>query len=52
MRIAGITLPEQKRMELSLTAIYGIGRPMAHEILEEAKVDLARRIVETTIENW
>ena len=39
MRILGITLPDNKRIELALTAIYGIGRSRAHFILDEAKVD-------------
>lgn len=41
MRILGITIPEEKRVEIGLTAIYGIGRVLAHEILDEAKVDYA-----------
>ena len=43
MRIAGITLPENKRLEIGLTAIYGIGRPRAHKILDEAKVDYGKK---------
>ena len=39
MRIAGITIPENKRIERGLTAIYGIGHPLAHTILDDAKVD-------------
>lgn len=38
MRILGITLPEEKRIEIGLTAVYGIGRPRAIQILEEAGV--------------
>lgn len=34
-RIAGIDLPKNKRMEIALTYIYGIGRPTARKILEE-----------------
>ncbi len=33
MRIAGITIPDEKRLEISLTAIYGVGRPRAQETL-------------------
>lgn len=40
MRIQGITLPDNKRMEIALTAIFGIGRPLAKKILAEAKVDI------------
>jgi len=39
MRIAGVNLPKDKRIEVGLTAIYGIGRKMSAKILEEAKVD-------------
>ncbi len=39
MRIAGITIPNNKRLEIALTSIYGVGRPMALRILAEAKVD-------------
>ena len=33
MRIAGITIPDEKRLEISLTAIYGVGRPRAQSTL-------------------
>jgi small subunit ribosomal protein S13 len=39
MRILGITIPDNKRLEIGLTALYGIGRPRALYILREAKVD-------------
>jgi small subunit ribosomal protein S13 len=41
MRISGITLPDHKRMEIALTAVYGIGRSKAKMILKEANVDFA-----------
>ena len=37
-RIAGIDLPKNKRIEIALTYIYGIGRPTAQKILNEANV--------------
>jgi small subunit ribosomal protein S13 len=40
-RIAGIDLPRNKRIEIALTYIYGIGRTTATKILEEAGVDSA-----------
>jgi len=43
MRIAGITLPNNKRIEYALTAIYGIGISRAQKILVEAKVDPAKK---------
>jgi small subunit ribosomal protein S13 len=39
MRILGITLPEEKRIEIGLTVLYGIGRSRAHTILDRAKVE-------------
>lgn len=48
MRIAGITLPTNKRMEIALTAIYGVGRPRAKKILDEAKVDWGKKTEELT----
>jgi small subunit ribosomal protein S13 len=38
-RIAGVDLPRRKRIDIALTYIYGIGRTLAVEILEKAKVD-------------
>jgi small subunit ribosomal protein S13 len=37
-RIAGVDLPREKRLEVALTYIYGIGRPSAMKILAEAEV--------------
>ena len=42
-RIAGVDLPRSKRMEIALTYIFGIGRPMAKKILTEAQVDLNKK---------
>lgn len=39
-RIAGVDLPRDKRMEIALTYIYGIGRAMSRNILEKAGIDL------------
>ena len=38
-RIAGIDLPKEKRVEIGLTYIYGIGRPMADKILAATEVN-------------
>jgi small subunit ribosomal protein S13 len=38
-RIAGIDLPKNKRIEIALTYIYGIGRPTSQKILEKANID-------------
>jgi small subunit ribosomal protein S13 len=50
MRILGITLPENKRMEFALTAIYGIGRSRALKILETTKVDVGIKPKELTVD--
>jgi small subunit ribosomal protein S13 len=42
-RIAGVDLPRNKRMEIALTYIYGIGKSTAKEILEKAKVSPDKR---------
>lgn len=46
MRIAGIALPDNKRMEIALTAVYGIGRPRAKKILDAANVEHGKRATE------
>jgi small subunit ribosomal protein S13 len=38
-RISGIDLPRQKRIDIALTYIFGLGRPAAKAILQKAKVD-------------
>lgn len=39
VRIAGIVIPQEKRIVISLGYIYGIGRPMAEKILDACKID-------------
>ncbi|HAO64883.1 TPA: 30S ribosomal protein S13 [Candidatus Taylorbacteria bacterium] len=39
MRILGINIPDEKRLEIGLTILYGIGRPRAQEILKKAGVE-------------
>jgi small subunit ribosomal protein S13 len=43
MRISGITIPDNKRLEIGLTAVYGVGRPRAQEILQELKIDSGKK---------
>jgi small subunit ribosomal protein S13 len=43
MRIAGITIPEEKRLEIGLTAIYGVGRPRAQSTLAGLGIDFGKR---------
>jgi len=47
-RIAGVDLRLDKRIEIALTDIYGIGRVRANEILASAKVDPDRRVKDMT----
>ncbi|MFA6254571.1 MAG: 30S ribosomal protein S13 [Patescibacteria group bacterium] len=49
-RIAGITLPNDKRVEIGLTYIFGIGKTSANKILKEAKVDPNTRVKNLTDE--
>jgi small subunit ribosomal protein S13 len=45
-RIAGIDLPKNKRAEIGLTYIYGIGRSTSKKMLEAARIDLHKKIDE------
>jgi len=49
-RIAGVDLPKQKRSEIGLTYIHGIGRASAKKILASANVDVNKRVGELTDE--
>ncbi len=40
IRIAGVTLPKGKRIEIGLTYIYGIGRSLSRKILRELNIDM------------
>jgi len=43
MRIAGVNIPDEKRVDIALTYIYGIGRSNVMPVLEKAEVDPAKR---------
>lgn len=43
-RIAGIDLPKNKRGEIGLTYVYGIGRSTARKILEDGNIDLGKKV--------
>jgi small subunit ribosomal protein S13 len=49
-RIAGIDLPREKRVEIGLTYIYGIGLPTSQKILEETGVNPDTRVKDLTEE--
>jgi len=47
-RIAGVDLPREKRVEIGLTYIHGIGRPSSKRILKEAGINLDTRVRDLT----
>ncbi len=49
-RIAGVNVPDNKRVEISLTYIYGIGRVRASRIVEAAGIDKAKQVNQLTEE--
>ena len=48
MRISGITVPEEKRLSIGLTAIYGVGRPRAERVLTLLGIDWGKRPADLT----
>ncbi|MGA2512468.1 MAG: 30S ribosomal protein S13 [Candidatus Limnocylindrales bacterium] len=49
-RIAGIDIPREKRVEIALTYVYGIGLPTSHKILVQANVNPDTRVRDLTEE--
>lgn len=47
-RIAGVDLPDQKKVEIALTYIYGIGRSNVRGILTKAKISIVKRVKDLT----
>ena len=47
-RIAGVNIPENKKIVASLAYVYGIGRPLASEIIKHVKIDFNKRAKELT----
>lgn len=47
-RIAGVDLPRDKRVEVGLTYIYGIGRPTSNKILKELNINPDTRVKDLT----
>jgi small subunit ribosomal protein S13 len=43
MRILGITVPDEKRLEIGLTVLYGIGIPTARKILKQVNIDVGKK---------
>lgn len=42
-RILGVDIPKEKRIEISLMYLYGVGRAMSNKILQEANIDSSKR---------
>jgi small subunit ribosomal protein S13 len=51
MRILGITIPEEKRLEIGLTTLFGVGRSRARMILREAGIPPGKKSKEASIED-
>ena len=49
-RIAGVTIPENKRIQVAITYIYGIGNSLAKKILTETKIDMNKKAKDLTAE--
>ncbi len=47
-RIAGVNIPDQKRIEIALTYVYGVGRTLSKRILEEMKIDVNKKAADLT----
>lgn len=47
-RIAGVDLPKEKRIDIALSYIYGVGRPLAKKILAGTQIDPATRVKSLT----
>ncbi len=50
MRIVGITIPNEKRLEIGLTTVYGIGRSKAKNILTSLSIDHGKKSKDLTID--
>lgn len=48
MRILGITVPDQKRLEIGLTCLFGIGIPTARKILKQVGIDVGKKAKDLT----
>ena len=49
-RISGVDIPREKRLEVSLTYIFGIGRTTAHQVCEATGIDASTRVRDLTDE--
>jgi small subunit ribosomal protein S13 len=49
-RIAGVDIPEKKRVDIALTYIYGIGRTNTYRVLEKAGIEPGKRVHALTVD--
>lgn len=50
MRVVGVNIPEEKRVDIALTYIFGVGRSNVYEILTKAKIEPSTRLNKLTEE--
>ena len=48
VRISGVSIPDQKRIVISLTYVYGVGRTTAEKILDQVKISHDKRVYDLT----
>ena len=51
MRISGITIPNEKKLAIGLTAVYGVGRSTVQKILASAKVDGNKKPADLSVDD-
>ncbi len=51
MRLFGITIPDEKKVEIGLSYVYGVGKNRALEIVDHAKIDRKKRVKELSPED-
>ena len=49
-RLVGVNIPDKKRIDIALTYIYGIGRPLSAKILGLVKIDPAKKAVDLSVQ--
>ncbi len=47
-RVAGVDIPNNKKVEIGLTYIYGVGRNISRRLIEAAKIDMNKRVGDLT----
>ena len=51
MRILGITIPDEKRLEIGLTVLYGVGRSRAKKILDTVKIEHGKKPKDLSVDD-